>query len=93
MHATRALFKRSVWKGPNIVPLPLPKVMPPPPGTPAIKTNARSATILPTFVGLHFAVHNGKTYQDVTITEHMVGRKLGEFAQTRKRFQYAYSKN
>lgn len=59
--------------------------MPPPPGTPAIKTNARSATILPTFVGLHFAVHNGKTYQDVTITEHMVGRKLGEFAQ------YAFS--
>ncbi|KAI5286441.1 mitochondrial ribosomal small subunit component, partial [Ascosphaera acerosa] len=91
MHATRALLKRSVWKGPNIVPLTqrymraissmaLPRTLPPPPGTPAIKTNARSATILPTFVGLKFAVHNGKTYQEVLVTEHMVGRKLGEFA-------------
>lgn len=53
--------------------------MPPPPGTPAIKTQARAATILPNFVGLKFAVHNGKIYQEVTITEDMVGHKLGEF--------------
>ncbi|WEW60919.1 mitochondrial ribosomal small subunit component [Emydomyces testavorans] len=53
--------------------------MPPPPGTPAIRTNARSATILPNFVGLRFAVHNGKSYVDVFVTEEMVGRKLGEF--------------
>jgi len=46
---------------------------------PTIKTQARSATILPNFVGLKFAVHNGKIYQDVYITEEMVGRKLGEF--------------
>ncbi|KAI5289881.1 mitochondrial ribosomal small subunit component [Ascosphaera aggregata] len=81
MHATRALLKRSAWKGPNIVCLPLPKVIPPPPGTPAIRTNARSATVLPTFIGLRFSVHDGKNYQEVTVTEHMVGRKLGEFAQ------------
>ncbi|KAL3470926.1 hypothetical protein BJX99DRAFT_38367 [Aspergillus californicus] len=79
MHATRALFKRSVWKGPNIVPLPLPRRLPPPPGTPPIKTQKRAATILPNFVGLRFSIHNGKTYQDVMITEEMVGRKLGEF--------------
>ena len=59
--------------------LALPKIMPPPPGTPAIRTQARAATILPNFVGLRFAVHNGKTYHDVYITEEMVGRKLGEF--------------
>ncbi|KAG5304856.1 mitochondrial ribosome small subunit component S19 [Histoplasma capsulatum var. duboisii H88] len=93
MYPTRALFKRSVWKGPNIVPLPLPKTMPPSPGTPAIKTQARSATILPNFVGLKFAVHNGKTYNEVFITDEMVGRKLGEFSQTRKRFKYQHSKN
>lgn len=58
---------------------PLPRTIPPPPGTPAIRTNARSATILPNFVGLRFAVHNGKDYIDVFITEQMVGRKLGEF--------------
>lgn len=48
--------------------------------TPPIRTMARSAMIIPSFVGLRFQVHNGKTYHDVTITEDMVGHKLGEFA-------------
>ena len=47
---------------------------------PPIKTQARSCTIIPSFVGLRFQVHDGKNYQDVTITEDMVGHKLGEFA-------------
>jgi len=47
---------------------------------PPIKTQARSATILPNFVGLKFQIHNGKSYHDITITEDMVGHKLGEFA-------------
>lgn len=47
---------------------------------PPIRTQARSATILPNFVGLKFQVHNGKVYHDVTITEEMVGHKLGEFS-------------
>ena len=47
---------------------------------PPIKTQARSATILPNFVGLIFQIHNGKIYNDVRITEDMVGRKLGEFS-------------
>jgi ribosomal protein S19 len=51
-----------------------------------IRTQARSATILPNFVGLKFQVHNGKVYHDVTITEEMVGHKLGEFSPTRKTF-------
>lgn len=45
-----------------------------------IKTQARSATILPNFVGLKFQVYNGKDYHEVTITEEMVGHKLGEFS-------------
>ncbi|OJZ83956.1 hypothetical protein ASPFODRAFT_49439 [Aspergillus luchuensis CBS 106.47] len=77
----------------NVNSLPLPRKLPAPPGTPPIKTQKRSATILPNFVGLKFQVHNGKIYQDVVITEEMVGRKLGEFVATRKRFTYKQSKN
>ena len=47
---------------------------------PPIRTQARAATIIPNFVGLIFQVHNGKSYQDVRITEDMVGHKLGEFS-------------
>jgi ribosomal protein S19 len=60
--------------------LALPKKLPPPPGTPPIRTQKRGATILPNFVGLKFAVHNGKVYQEFVVTEDMVGRKLGEFS-------------
>lgn len=47
---------------------------------PPVRTQARSATILPNFVGLKFEIHNGKDYLQVMITEDMVGHKLGEFA-------------
>lgn len=50
---------------------------PPPP----VRTQARSATILPSFVGLTFEIYNGKVYNSVEITEDMVGHKLGEFSQ------------
>ncbi len=48
-----------------------------------IKTWARSCTIAPDFVGHTFAVHNGKNFIPVYVTENMVGHKLGEFAPTR----------
>lgn len=48
-----------------------------------IKTWARRSTILPDFVGLTFAVHNGRKFIPVYVTENMVGHKLGEFALTR----------
>lgn len=47
---------------------------------PPVRTQARSATILPSFVGLRFEVHNGKEYNHIQITEDMVGHKLGEFS-------------
>jgi small subunit ribosomal protein S19 len=50
---------------------------------PAIKTWSRRSTITPDFVGLTFAVHNGKRHVPVYVTENMVGHKLGEFAPTR----------
>ena len=49
-----------------------------------IKTWSRSSTIFPEFVGHTFAVHNGKEFIPVYVTEDMVGHKLGEFAPTRK---------
>ncbi|MBR4230755.1 MAG: 30S ribosomal protein S19 [Bacilli bacterium] len=49
-----------------------------------IKTWSRRSTIYPEFVGHTLAVHNGKDFIPVYITEEMVGHKLGEFSQTRK---------
>ena len=49
-----------------------------------IKTWSRRSTIYPDFIGLTFAVHNGKEFVPVYVTEDMVGHKLGEFAPTRK---------
>ena len=49
-----------------------------------IKTWSRRSTIFPDFIGLTFAVHNGKEFIPVYITEDMVGHKLGEFVPTRK---------
>ncbi|MBM3762772.1 MAG: 30S ribosomal protein S19 [Acidobacteria bacterium] len=48
-----------------------------------IKTWSRRSTIMPTFIGHTFAVHNGKKFIPVYLTENMVGHKLGEFAPTR----------
>jgi small subunit ribosomal protein S19 len=48
-----------------------------------IKTWSRRSTIVPDFIGLTLAVHNGKQHVPVYITENMVGHKLGEFAMTR----------
>jgi len=49
-----------------------------------IKTWARNCDIAPEFVGITFAVHNGKEHMPVFVSENMVGHKLGEFAPTRK---------
>ena len=49
-----------------------------------IKTWSRRSTICPAFIGHTFAVHNGKEFIPVYVTEDMVGHKLGEFALTRK---------
>lgn len=48
-----------------------------------IKTWSRRSMILPEFVGLTFAIHNGRQHVPIFITENMVGHRLGEFAQTR----------
>lgn len=48
-----------------------------------IKTWSRRSTIIPEFVGFTFAVHNGRKFIPVLVSENMVGHKMGEFAPTR----------
>lgn len=52
-------------------------------GKKVIKTWSRRSMILPEMVGMTFAVHNGKSFIPVFVTENMVGHKLGEFSMTR----------
>lgn len=54
-----------------------------------IKTWSRRSTVVPDMVGLTFAVHNGKKFIPVFVTENMVGHKLGEFSPTRTFFGHA----
>ena len=58
-----------------------------------IKTWSRRSNIFPDFVGHTFAVHNGKEFIPVYVTEDMVGHKLGEFALTRKFVGHGADKN
>ncbi len=54
-----------------------------------IKTWSRRSTITPELIGFTFAVHNGKKFIPVFVTENMVGHKLGEFASTRIFFSHS----
>lgn len=76
---------RSSKKGPYIDPKLMKKILKSKPDSkPAIKTWARDSEISPEMVGFVFAVHNGKDFIEVKITEDMVGHRLGEFSPTRK---------
>ena len=57
-----------------------------------IKTWSRRSTILPEMVGITLAVHNGKKFIPVFVTENMVGHKLGEFSPTRTYYGHAADK-
>ncbi len=57
-----------------------------------IKTWSRRSTVLPQFVGLNFAVHNGRKFIPVFVTEDMIGHKFGEFAPTRTFYGHAGDK-
>jgi small subunit ribosomal protein S19 len=57
-----------------------------------VKIWSRRSTILPQFIGVTFAVHNGKKHIPVLVTEDMVGHKFGEFAPTRTFFSHSSDK-
>lgn len=61
-------------------------------GSKVIKTWSRRSTIIPEFIGLTIAVHNGKKFIPVFVTDQMVGHKLGEFALTRNYYGHGADK-
>ena len=76
---------RSVWKGPFVDMTLIKKAekVSESGKNEVIKTWSRRSTIIPQFVGLTFGVYNGRKFIPVSITENMVGHKLGEFSPTR----------
>ncbi len=85
---------RSTWKGPFVDGHLLKKAQKVSESSrnEVIKTWSRRSTILPEFIGLSFAVHNGKKFIPVNVTEDMVGHKLGEFSPTRTFFGHTADK-
>lgn len=88
-------MSRSVWKGPFVDGYLLKKIEAT--GNSGgrnvvIKTWSRRSTILPQFIGLTFGVYNGMKFIPVSVTEEMVGRKLGEFSPTRTYYGHAADK-
>ena len=78
-------MSRSLKKGPYVDPKLMKKLSGlKPGGKTAIKTRSRASEISPEMVGFTFGVHNGKDFIPVTVSEEMVGHRLGEFAATRK---------
>ena len=79
-------MSRGIWKGPFVHPSLLKKVdkIKDKSKKQPIKTWSRNSTIIPEFVGHSFLIHNGRTFIPITISEEMVGHKLGEFSPTRK---------
>ena len=75
---------RSLKKGPYVDVKLAKKVAGRKPNAGAIKTWARASQIPPEFVGYTFGVHNGKSHEEVYVTEDMVGHRLGEFSPTTK---------
>ena len=76
---------RSVWKGPFVEESLIKKVEKQKKDTnrKPIKTWSRKSTIIPDFVGVSFLIYNGRKFIPITISEDMVGHKLGEFVPTR----------
>ena len=84
---------RSIKKGPYVEASLMRKVESTESGShKVIKNWSRRSTILPDFVGMTFAVHNGKKFIPVFVTENMVGHKLGEFAPTRTYYGHGSNK-
>ena len=79
---------RAVWKGPFVEESLIKKVEKQQNQTnrKPIKTWSRKSTIIPDFVGISFLIYNGKKFIPITVSEEMVGHKLGEFAPTRQFF-------
>lgn len=87
-------MSRSAWKGPFVDGYLLKKadVVRESGRKELIKTWSRRSTVLPQFVGLTFAVHNGHKFIPVHVSENMIGHKFGEFAPTRTYYGHGADK-
>jgi small subunit ribosomal protein S19 len=87
-------MSRSLWKGPFVDGYLLKKADAARASSRSevIKIWSRRSTILPQFVGLTFAVYNGKKHIPVAVTEEMIGQKFGEYAPTRTYYGHAADK-
>jgi small subunit ribosomal protein S19 len=87
-------MSRSVWKGPFVDAYVLKKAEASRGSSrnEVIKIWSRRSTILPQFVGLTFAVYNGKKHIPVNVTEEMIGMKFGEYSPTRTYYGHAADK-
>ncbi|WP_395541823.1 30S ribosomal protein S19 [Neotabrizicola sp. sgz301269] len=87
-------MSRSVWKGPFVDGYLLKKAETAKASgkNEVIKIWSRRSTILPQFVGLTFAVYNGKKHVPVAVTEEMIGQKFGEYSPTRTYYGHAADK-
>jgi len=85
---------RSIWKGPFVDGYVLKKAENAKASgkSEVIKIWSRRSTILPQFVGLTFAVYNGKKHIPVNVTEEMIGQKFGEYSPTRTYYGHAADK-
>ena len=85
---------RSIWKGPFVDGYVLKKAEKAKAGgkSEVIKIWSRRSTILPQFVGLTFAVYNGKKHIPDNVTEEMIGQKFGEYSPTRTYYGHAADK-
>jgi len=84
MRVFKCIMARSLKKGPYVDEKLMKKVIARKPNAGSIKTWARASMIAPEFVGYTFAVHTGRVFDDVYVSEDMVGHRLGEFAPTTK---------
>ena len=87
-------MSRSIWKGPFVDGYLFKKADTARSATRSevIKIWSRRSTILPQFVGLTFAVYNGKKHIPVNVTEEMIGQKFGEYSPTRTYYGHAADK-
>ena len=85
---------RSVWKGPFVDGYIFSKVEAARASSRSeiIKTWSRRSTIMPDFIGLTFAVYNGKKHIPVAVSEEMIGQKFGEYSPTRTYYGHAADK-
>ena len=78
---------RAIWKGP-FVKTALLNAIQRDTGRTGVQTKSRASMIIPSMVGANVHVHNGHQYIPLTLTEEMIGRRLGEFVATKKPFSF-----